>query len=69
MNKVLELIRKKPGMTGREIAEALYGKHAPQQRVNPDCRMLVSLGLVERGGVGGPGDPYVYRATKKAIAD
>jgi predicted transcriptional regulator len=67
MNKVLELICKRPGMTEREIAKALYGKDAVQQMVNPDCRMLVSLGLVERGGVGGPGDPYVYRATEKAV--
>ena len=58
--QILELVKRRPGMTEVEIAKELYGRDAVQQNVNPDCRALVSLGLVERRGVGGRGDPYVY---------
>lgn len=64
-NRLLDLIEQKPGMAELEIARTLFGRNAVQQSVNPDCRLLVSLGLVERCGVGGPGDPYTYRVTDK----
>lgn len=64
VDRVLELIKQKPGMTELELAKAMYGKNAVQQDVNPDCRALVKLRLVERHGVGGPGDPFTYYAIK-----
>ncbi len=67
-NRLLDLIERRPGMTELEIARELFGPNAIQQSVNPDCRLLVSLGLVERVGVGGPGDPFTYRTTEKLRA-
>jgi len=64
-NRLLDLIERRPGMTELEIARALFGPSAVQQSVNGDCRLLVGLGLVERMGVGGPGDPFTYRITEK----
>ena len=64
-NRLLDLIERRPGMTELEMARELFGASAVQQSVNSDCRLLVSLGLVERMGVGGRGDPFTYRATEK----
>lgn len=58
--RVEELIRKRPRMTEAEIAKALFGAAAYQQKVNGVCRALISKGLVKRLGSGGAGDPYVY---------
>jgi hypothetical protein len=49
------LIRKGPGRTELELARAIYGGNAHQQRVNQDCYMMAILGKA-----GGPGDPYRY---------
>lgn len=58
-NRLLDLIERRPGMIELEMARELFGSGAVQQSVNSDCRLLVSLGLVERMGVGGSGDPYL----------
>lgn len=63
--QILELVKRRPGMTELEIAKELFGGTAVQQNVNADCRLLVTLGLVERKGVGGRGDPYTYRPLTK----
>lgn len=63
-DRILELIRNRPGMTELEIAKELFGPSAVQQNVNQDCRLLVSLGLIDRLGEGGRSDPYTYRALK-----
>ena len=59
-DRILSIVRHRPGLTELEIARAMYGKDATQQQVNRYCRELDELGLIERSGVGGPGDPYVY---------
>jgi hypothetical protein len=64
-DRVLNIVRRRPGMTELEIAKAMYGSNAIQQQVNVECRLLVKLGLVDRMGVGGRGDPFTYRVTKK----
>lgn len=58
--KVKRLIVRDPGRTAGEIAEAILGTGARQQRVNPYCRELFVTGEVERRGKGGPGDPFRY---------
>lgn len=61
------LIEKGPGRTEAELARAMYGADGQQPQVNQDCRILERRGLVERRGVGGPGDPFRYfPATEKA---
>jgi len=45
---VLELVRKTPGLTDREITNALKGTDAPQQGVNGVARRLATKGLLER---------------------
>ena len=59
-DRIVALVRDKPGLTEREIAEELFGPKATQQRVNQDCRLLVDRGVLRRNGYGGPADPYVY---------
>lgn len=54
------LIRTAPGRTEAQLAEAIHGDAAYQQRVNQDCRMLADQGVVERRGGGGQSDPYRY---------
>jgi hypothetical protein len=54
------LIENGPGRTEAELARAIFGRDAYQQRVNGDCRLLENRGLVERRGTGGPGDPFTY---------
>ncbi len=57
--RVLELIRRRPGMTELEIAQAIYGPSAQQPQLNPICRKLVAERLVERRGRG-HSDPFIY---------
>jgi len=44
------IVRHRPGVTEREIAEAIFGENAYQQRVNTDCRLLADLGYIRREG-------------------
>jgi hypothetical protein len=60
--RIVELVRKRPGMTELEIAKAIYGPLAVQQQVNQHCRVLVRDGALQRLGAGGALDPFVYRA-------
>ena len=62
--KIVELVRKRPGMTELEIAKAIYGPNALQPQVNQHCRKLIQAGQIERLGSGGPGDPFAYRASR-----
>lgn len=58
---VLEfLIRKGPGRTEHQLAEAIFGPNGYQQRVNQDCVLLHSRGRAKRQGGQGPLDPYTY---------
>ncbi len=60
IERLLDLIEKKPGLTESELAKVLFGPGSYQQRVNGDCRLLISRNLVERKGLGGPSDPFRY---------
>lgn len=54
------LIEKGPGRTEAQLAEAIFGDRAYQQRVNQDCQLLANRRLVQRHGAGGPADPFKY---------
>jgi hypothetical protein len=54
------LIDKGPGRSEAELASAIHGETGYQQQVNQDCAALVSAGVVERRGNGGPADPFRY---------
>src|SRR5205823_1718574 len=58
--QIVDIVRRRPGLTELEIAKLLYGRDAVQQQVNADCRSLIELGIVERRGEGGRIDPYTY---------
>lgn len=60
-DRILEVVAKKPHMTEADIARAIYGPKATQQRVNPHCRKLVESGALIRQGSGGSGDAFTYR--------
>ena len=58
--RILEQIRKRPGMTELELAKFIYGPSAQQPQVNSHCRNLRDQGLVERRGGGGAEEPFMY---------
>ena len=60
MQKVMQIITNKPGLTESEIAREIFGPRGVQQQVNGDCRLLVDRGIVRREGRGGPGAPFRY---------
>ena len=60
-NELTELIKARPGLTARELSEEMFGsEEGYQQRVNPNCKLLVDDGVVERRGKGGSPDPFRY---------
>lgn len=58
--RILDYVRRRPGMTELELAKAIYGQSAAQQQANAHCRALLAQGLVERRGSGGREDPFIY---------
>src|SRR3989442_251329 len=46
--RIVDLLRQSPGLTDREIANALLGATVPQQPVNQACHRLRSNGTLER---------------------
>lgn len=62
-DRLFRLIQRHPGKTEMELAKAIFGPRAYQQRVNSDCHFLISRGLVERRGMGGRWDPFRYFPT------
>jgi hypothetical protein len=61
-------IQRRPGLTAAQIAAILFGIHGYGERVAAGCRLLLSRGLIERHGLGGPGDPFTYHpATQKRL--
>ena len=46
--KIIELLGTRPGLTDREIAQALFGPNAPQQAVNQTCRKHAASGILSR---------------------
>lgn len=61
-NRILMLLRENPGLTGGEIARALYGPPGAQPQVNPLLQKLMAERLIERIGLGRR-DPYRYYLT------
>jgi hypothetical protein len=58
---VLEfLIKKGPGRTEAELADAIFGAGGYPQRVHIDCARLVTGKSVRRRGAGGRADPFRY---------
>ena len=60
MQKIMQIITDKPGLTESEIACEIFGPHGVQQQVNGDCRLLVDQGIARREGRGGSGEPFRY---------
>jgi hypothetical protein len=54
------IIESGPGRTEVQLADAIFGREGYQQRVNGDCRLLESRGVIERRGSGGPTEPFRY---------
>jgi hypothetical protein len=42
------IVRHRPGITEKELAEAIFGRGGYPQRVNSECRWLISLGYIKR---------------------
>jgi len=47
-DEIIQLLRQKPGLSDREITDAIYGREAPQQYVNQSCRSLESHSVISR---------------------
>lgn len=46
--QVVDLLKRSPGLTDREITNVLKGASAPQQPVNIACRELATKGVIDR---------------------
>jgi hypothetical protein len=46
--RILGVVLEQPGITDRLLAEALFGAGTPQQRVNGECRLMETRGLLRR---------------------
>jgi hypothetical protein len=60
IDDIERVIRRRPGLTARDIAHELFGLNGYGERVGAECRALVHIGRIERRGKGGPGDPFRY---------
>lgn len=47
-DKILAEVTKEAGITDRRLAEAIFGKGAPQQKVNGECRLLADRNRITR---------------------
>jgi hypothetical protein len=54
------LIRKGPGRTEAQLADAIFGEAGYPQRVHIDCNRLVTGKRARRRGSGGRGHPFRY---------
>ena len=54
------VIKNRPGLTAKQIAEAIAGPAGYGEWVRPACRILVARGIVILRGTGGPADPFRY---------
>jgi hypothetical protein len=69
-DKIMNLLRRRPGLTAIEIAVNIFGRRHPyKQRVNHACRRLIDEGRLERRGKGGPGDPLTYYLSRAKRGD
>ena len=57
-DEILRLVKRCPGITEPEPAQAIFPDHPYQQRVNSTCRRLRQMGLIYRQGEGGAADPF-----------
>lgn len=60
--RIMALVQEKPGLTGGEIATAIYGLKGAQPQVNALLQELMEQGAIERRGPGGS-HPYRYYPT------
>ena len=59
-DKIIDLVRRRSGLTEAELASEIFGKEGYQQRVNSTCRRLLKEGKLKRHGRGGASDPFTY---------
>lgn len=51
--RIVELLKQKPGLSDRQITDRLFGIGKPQQPVNIACRNLAERGLLRRQSIHG----------------
>lgn len=51
--RIVELLKRQPGLSDRQITDILFGKDKPQQPVNIACRNLENKGILIRRKIGG----------------
>lgn len=59
-DQIVALLRRQPGLTETELAQALFPDGAHRQRINASCQALVGARRLVRQGMGGNGAPYRY---------
>ncbi len=47
-DQIIQILSQNPGLSDREITDAIHGHQAPQQYVNRTCRSLESQGVISR---------------------
>jgi hypothetical protein len=63
-DEIVEVVRRRSGLTELEIARNIYGRAASQQQVNSICRRLVAESRLVREGKGGWGNEFTYHLPK-----
>jgi hypothetical protein len=58
--QVEALITRSPGLTGGELATALFGNAGCLAQVTTVCLRLIKDGRIDRSGRGGRSDPFRY---------
>ncbi len=53
VERIIELLKRRPGLSDRKIADELFGIDKPQQPVNIACRDLEKKGIISRQKTGG----------------
>jgi DNA-binding HxlR family transcriptional regulator len=65
LEQVKNILLTRPGLTHRELAEAVFGSDNPyQQRLMSQLMQLESRGLVRKEGKGGSKDQFRYFLTE-----
>ena len=65
-DRIIQVVGERPGLTELEIAKALLGKDAYQQKVNKKCRKLVADKILERRGPGEGNTPFRYHSVQNS---
>jgi hypothetical protein len=64
---IIYIIERRPGISDRELSEAIFGSNARHQQVSAECRLLANRAdIIRRPGAGSIGN---FAASEAGLAD